>query len=61
MGKQGTEAIHVHINKLEKGYRGYLMMSCDRLRYIFNEYTSETVPCSLSSTKKEKVEQLGTV
>ena len=36
---------------------GYLMMSCDRLRYLFNVSTLETVPSSLSSTQKEKVEQ----
>ena len=59
MGKQEAEAIHVHINKLERSYWVYLMMSCDGLRYIFfNEYTLEIVLSSLSSTQKETVEQL---
>ena len=57
MGKQWAEAIYVQLNKPERSYWGYLMMSCDRLRYIFNEYTSETVLSSLR-TQKEKAEQL---
>ena len=32
IGKKGGEAINVHINKLERSYWGYLIMSCDRLR-----------------------------
>ena len=51
-----AEASHAHINKLERSNWGYQLMSCYRLRCIFNGCSLETVPSSLSSTQKEKVE-----
>ena len=54
MGSKGQRLSRPYKKKLAKSYWGYLMISCDRLRYIFNEYTLEQYPLHLVALKKRK-------